>query len=125
MKGHAEMVIGSRYKGKIMKDSMPWLHQYVGNPLLTWGLNLRLGTKVTDAHSGIRSFTRESWEAIDTTKIPEDFCSELLKQMVRNKAVIIEVPVAYHPRKGTIKAGTLLHGWRCFKFLILNIFLSR
>jgi glycosyltransferase involved in cell wall biosynthesis len=123
-KGQADMVIGSRYKGKIVKGAMPWLHHYVGNPLLTWGLNFRLRTKLSDAHSGLRAFTKKAWDAIDTTKLPQDFCSELLRQMVKNKATITEIPVDYHPRKGTIKAGTLLHGWRCFKFLTFDIFLN-
>jgi glycosyltransferase involved in cell wall biosynthesis len=120
--GEADMVIGSRFKGNIQKGSMPWLHQYIGNPLLTVGLNFKLGTNVSDAHSGIRSFTKELWVKIDHRLIPQDFCSELLKQAVKHKARISEIPVVYHPRKGKIKAGTFLHGWRCFKFLIVNVF---
>lgn len=29
----ADLVLGSRVKGSILPDSMPWLHRYVGNPL--------------------------------------------------------------------------------------------
>lgn len=125
MKGEAELVIGSRFKGEIKKGAMPWLHQYIGNPLLTWGLNLRLGTKVSDAHSGIRSFTKDAWGKMDHKLIPEDFCSEMLKQMAKNKARITEIPVTYYPRKGKVKTGTLVHGWRCFKFLIFHVFMSK
>ncbi len=123
--GKADLVIGSRFKGEIKRGAMPWLHRYIGNPLLTVCLNLRLGTRVSDAHSGIRAFTREIWNRLDKTLLPDDFCSEMLKQMVQQHAKIVEIPVVYYPRYGKTKAGTLLHGWRCFKFLLLYIFLKR
>jgi glycosyltransferase involved in cell wall biosynthesis len=123
-KNEAEMVIGSRFKGEIKNGAMPWLHRYIGNPLLTWGLNLKLGTKVSDAHSGFRSFTKDAWDKMNHDLISDDFCSEMLKQMAKNKARITEIPVTYYPRKGKIKAGTLVHGWRCFKFLVMHVFLG-
>jgi len=121
--GQADLVIGSRFGGGIRDGAMPWLHRYIGNPLLTWGLNLALGTRVSDAHCGIRAFTREAWDRMDLTFIAEDFCSEMLRQMAKNKARIQDMPVAYFQRRGRAKAGTLLHGWRCFRFLLWRIFL--
>ena len=35
-RGEADLVLGSRFKGEIKKGAMPWHHQYVGNPILTW-----------------------------------------------------------------------------------------
>ena len=125
IKGEAELVIGSRFDGEIEKGAMPWLHRYIGNPLLTWCLNLKLGTQISDAHSGIRAFTRTIWDKMDKALIPDDFCSEMLKQMAKNRARIGEIPVTYYPRKGKIKAGTLLHGWRCFSFLLWHVFPNR
>ena len=49
MEDGAEMVIGDRMDN-IKPGAMPWLHQYVGNPLLTGLLNLFFRTGVTDAH---------------------------------------------------------------------------
>ncbi len=121
----ADLVIGSRFKGEIKQGAMPWLHRYIGNPLLTICLNLRLGMHVSDSHSGIRAFTREIWNRLDKTFLPDDFCSEMLKQMAQQHAKIVEIPVVYYPRCGKTKAGTLIHGWRCFKFLLLHIFLKR
>jgi len=31
-----DFVIGNRFKGKIEKGAMPWLHRHVGNPLLSF-----------------------------------------------------------------------------------------
>ena len=124
-RGEAEMVIGSRFRGEIKHGAMPWLHRYIGNPVITACLNVKLGTHISDAHSGIRAFTREAWDRTEHKLIPQDFCSELLKQMAKNKARITEIPVVYYPRKGKIKAGTLLHGWRCFRYLAVHILLDR
>jgi len=125
VKNEAELVIGSRFKGEIKKGAMPWLHRYIGNPLLTWGLNRKLGTRVSDAHSGARAFTKEAWDKMDLRLIAEDFCSEMLKQMARNRARIAEIPITYYPRQGKMKAGTFVHGWRCFRFLLLRVILER
>ena len=35
-RGEADLVLGSRLKGEIKKGAMPWNHQYIGNPVLTW-----------------------------------------------------------------------------------------
>ena len=33
--------MGSRFKGEIKKGAMPWHHQYIGNPVLTWILKTK------------------------------------------------------------------------------------
>src|SRR5690349_18746657 len=47
----ADMVIGNRMEN-IQPGAMPWLHQYVGNPLLSGFLNVMYRTGVRDAHCG-------------------------------------------------------------------------
>ena len=56
----ADLVIGSRFKGKIMRKAMPWSHRYIGNPMLTFLLNLFFKGRLSDAHSGFRSIRRNS-----------------------------------------------------------------
>ena len=36
----ADMVLGSRFKGKIAKGAMSFSHRYIGNPILTFILNI-------------------------------------------------------------------------------------
>jgi glycosyltransferase involved in cell wall biosynthesis len=50
----ADMVIGDRMKN-IHPGAMPWLHRYVGNPLLSGFLNLLFRTGIDDAHCGAAS----------------------------------------------------------------------
>ena len=49
----AELVMGDRMDN-IHPGAMPWLHRYVGNPVLTGFLNLFFRTGVRDAHCGMR-----------------------------------------------------------------------
>ena len=63
-RGEADLVLGSRFKGEIKKGAMPWHHQYIGNPFLTWLFNRANKSNLSDTHSGFRAFTREASERI-------------------------------------------------------------
>ncbi len=125
LEGDADFVFGSRYKGEIIDGSMPWLHRYIGNPFLTCMLNLVLRTNVTDAHCGFRSFSKPAWDQLKKDHMSEDFCSEMLRQIKLNAYVVKEIPIRYNIRVGKPKAGTLIHGYRCFSFLFWRILLNR
>ncbi|HEV7163531.1 MAG TPA: glycosyltransferase family 2 protein, partial [Solirubrobacteraceae bacterium] len=73
----AEMVIGDRMDN-IKPGAMPWLHQYVGNPLLTGILNLFFRTGVTDAHCGMRALRRDVLERLDLRTTGMEFASEMV-----------------------------------------------
>ena len=60
----AEMVIGDRMDN-IQPGAMPWLHRYVGNPILTGLLNLFFRTGVNDAHCGMRALRRDVLPRLD------------------------------------------------------------
>ena len=63
-RGEADLVLGSRFKGEIKKGAMPWHHQYIGNPFLTWLFNRANKSNLSDTHSGFRAFTRGASERI-------------------------------------------------------------
>ena len=35
LKAGNDVVLGSRFRGRILPGAMPWLHRYVGNPVLS------------------------------------------------------------------------------------------
>jgi glycosyltransferase involved in cell wall biosynthesis len=59
-----DLVLGDRMKG-IQPGAMPWLHQHVGNPVLTGILNRLFGTDVRDAHCGMRAVRRDVLPRLD------------------------------------------------------------
>ncbi len=117
--GEADLVIGSRFKGEIKKGAMPWLHRYIGNPLLTWNLNLFFNADVTDAHSGFRAFTKEAWEKMKLKSRGMEFASEMVIEARRKGLRTREVPITYYPRGGEYKLSSFNDGWRHLKFMLL------
>ncbi|ODV50002.1 glycosyltransferase involved in cell wall biosynthesis [Methanohalophilus euhalobius] len=117
--GEADFVIGSRLRGNIQKGAMPWLHQYIGNPLLTRMLNLLFKTDISDAHCGMRAFTREALDKMKLKTHGMEFASEMVIEASYNDLRIKEVPISYHVRYAPSKLRSLQDGWRHVRFMML------
>jgi glycosyltransferase involved in cell wall biosynthesis len=115
----AEFVMGSRLKGNIKKGAMPALHRYVGNPFLTWMLNLLFSTGISDAHCGMRAMTKEAWNKLNLKTGGMEFASEMVIEASRQKLKIAEVPITYYPREGESKLSSFADGWRHVRFMML------
>jgi glycosyltransferase involved in cell wall biosynthesis len=116
----ADLVMGSRLQGKIHPGAMPWLHRYVGNPVLTGVLNLFFRTGVSDAHCGMRAFRRDLLPRLDLRTTGMEFASE---QVIRSSKLgldIREIPIEYHPRTGESKLSSFSDGWRHLRFLLVH-----
>ena len=59
-----DLVMGSRFTGKIRQGAMPWANRYIGNPILTGLYRLFFRTGLSDIHCGMRSFTREACQSL-------------------------------------------------------------
>ncbi|MFC5973413.1 glycosyltransferase family 2 protein [Halomarina salina] len=118
--GDADMAMGSRLEGKILPGSMPKLHQYVGNPLLTKFLNVFYGAGVSDAHSGMRVFTQDALATMDCETTGMEFASEMIMEAGARGLTIEEVPITYHARAGEAKLDSFRDGWRHVKFMLEN-----
>lgn len=115
----ADFVIGSRLRGEIKKDSMPWLHRYIGNPVLTKILNWLFKTNISDAHCGMRAITREGYEKLGLRSEGMEFASEMIIEAARKNLRIKEVPIAYYPRQTPSKLHSWGDGWRHLRFMML------
>lgn len=117
--GEADFVMGTRLKGDIKKNAMPWLHRYIGNPVLTWALNRLFKTKISDAHSGMRAITRNAYDRLDMKSEGMEFASEMIIEAARKKIRITEVPITYYPRQTPSKLHSWGDGWRHLRFMML------
>jgi glycosyltransferase involved in cell wall biosynthesis len=115
----ADMVIGDRM-GHIHPGAMPWLHRYIGNPLLSRLLNLLFHTGVHDAHCGMRALRRDRLELLDLRTTGMEFASEMVVRAAKAKLDIREIPIEYHPRGGESKLSSFRDGWRHLRFLLLH-----
>ena len=119
MSGEADFVIGTRIKGHIKKGAMPWLHQYIGNPLLTGMLNFLFKTDISDAHCGIRAFTKEALEKMNLKTHGMELASEMVIEAARSGLRIKEVPITYYSRIAPSKLRSFHDGWRHVRFMML------
>jgi glycosyltransferase involved in cell wall biosynthesis len=115
----ADFVMGTRLKGDIKKNSMPWLHRYIGNPILTGTLNELFKTHLSDAHCGMRAITREAYDKLDLKSEGMEFASEMIIEAARKNLRITEVPITYYPRITPSKLHSWGDGWRHLRFMML------
>jgi glycosyltransferase involved in cell wall biosynthesis len=115
----AEMVIGDRMDN-IQPGAMPWLHRYVGNPILTGLLNLFFRTGVNDAHCGMRALRRDVLPRLDLRTTGMEFASEMVIRASKERLRIAEFPIEYHPRGGESKLSSFRDGWRHLRFLLVH-----
>jgi hypothetical protein len=114
-----DLVIGSRFKGKIHGDAMPFLNRFVGNPILTGMLNVLFGVKVSDAHCGMRAIRRDALPALDLHATGMEFASEMVFKAYRRGLTVSEIPIDYYPRIGESKLNRFGDAWRHVRFMLL------
>ncbi|WP_297506025.1 glycosyltransferase family 2 protein [Thermococcus sp.] len=119
IEGEADLVICTRLKGKIEKGAMPWLHRYVGNPLLTKVLNFFFKTQISDAHCGFRAIRRDALEKLPLKCRGMEFASEMIIEAAKTGLRIKEIPITYHPRIGKSKLSSFKDGWRHLRLMLL------
>jgi glycosyltransferase involved in cell wall biosynthesis len=119
LRNGCDFVNGSRIKGDMSPGAMPFLHRYVGVPVLSWLLNRFSGAKFSDAHCGMRGFTREAVETMELRTSGMELASEMILQAARANLRMAELPIPYRARTGSSKLHTFSDGWRHLRFMLL------
>src|SRR5258708_16755297 len=73
-----DLVMGNRFKGGIGPGAMPFLHRYLGNPVLSFLGRLFFSAHVGDFHCGLRGFNRERILALDLRTTGMEFATEMV-----------------------------------------------
>jgi glycosyltransferase involved in cell wall biosynthesis len=116
----AEMVLGSRFRGRIQRGAMPWKHRWIGNPLLTAVLNIFFGVHVSDAHCGLRAIRRSVVPGLQLHATGMEFASEMILKAAKRGLRVDDVPIEYRPRIGESKLHTWRDGWRHLRFMLVH-----
>ncbi|MCZ8164772.1 glycosyltransferase family 2 protein [Silanimonas sp.] len=122
LRGGADLVMGNRFRGGIAKGAMPFLHRFLGNPVLSLLGRLFFGVPVRDFHCGLRGFSRERMLALDLTTPGMEFASEMVVKSSLARYRIVEVPTKLSPdgRSRPPHLRTWRDGWRHLRFLLLH-----
>ena len=117
-----DLVMGNRFKGGIEKGAMPFLHYYLGNPVLSYLGRLFFKNKIGDFHCGLRGFRIDFIKSIDLITRGMEFASEMVVKSTMYDAKIAEVAVVLRKdkRDRPPHLKTWRDGWRHLKFLLIH-----
>ncbi len=116
-----DLVMGNRFKGGIAPGAMPFLHRYLGNPVLSMIGRMFFRSDVRDFHCGLRGFNKASIDTLDLQTTGMEFASEMVVKAMLQKMKITEVPTTLAPdRRGRPPhLRTWRDGWRHLRFLLM------
>ena len=101
---------------------MPFLHRYLGNPVLSFIGRLFYSIPVGDFHCGLRGFSRESMLGLGLQSPGMEFASEMVVKASLRGLRIEETPTTLKPdgRSRPPHLKTWRDGWRHLRFLLLH-----
>lgn len=116
-----DLVMGNRFKGGIKKGAMPFLHKYLGNPVLSFIGRLFFKSKIGDFHCGLRGFSKEAYYKMELKTTGMEFASEMIVKSSLKDLKITEVNTILSPdgRSRPPHLNTWRDGWRHLRFLVL------
>jgi glycosyltransferase involved in cell wall biosynthesis len=117
----SDLVMGNRFQGGISDQAMPFLHRYLGNPVLSGIGRLFFGSPCGDFHCGMRGFRRDSFLQMDIRSTGMEFASEMVVKATLMRMKVSEVPTTLNPdgRNRPPHLRTWRDGWRHLRFLLM------
>lgn len=108
--------------GTIRPTAMPFLHRWLGNPMLSAMARWMFRAPVTDIYCGMRGFTKKLYDELDQRCTGMEFATEMIIKARLYGARIAEVPITLHP-DGRKAHGphlrTFRDGWRTVRFFFM------
>lgn len=117
-----DLVMGNRFKGGIEKGAMPFLHRYLGTPVISFLGRLFYKNKIGDFNCGMRGYNRESILGLNLRATGMEYASEMIIQAALHELKIAEVPttLSVDGRSRKPYLSTWSDGWRHLKVLLLH-----
>lgn len=117
-----DLVMGNRFKGSIEKGAMPFLHKYLGTPVISFLGRLFYKNKIGDFNCGMRGFNTLKIRQLDLISPGMEFASEMIVKAALCKYKIAEVPttLSVDGRSRKPHLNTWSDGWRHLKFLLIH-----
>ncbi|MGA1746147.1 MAG: glycosyltransferase family 2 protein [Ilumatobacteraceae bacterium] len=121
LRGGADLVMGNRFAGGVEDGAMPFLHRYLGNPVLSLIGRRLFRSRIRDFHCGMRAMRRDAILGLDLRADGMEFASEMVVRSELAGLSIAEVPTTLR-RDGRSRPPhlrTWSDGWRHLRFLLL------
>ncbi len=108
--------------GRVLPGAMPFLHRWVGNPILSWLVRQMFRIPINDVYCGMRGFKRELYDRLDLRSPGMEFATEMIIKSGLHGASMSQVPITLHP-DGRQEHGphlrTFRDGWRTLRLFLV------
>ena len=114
----ADAVYGSRFMTKwgALKGGMP-PYKFFGNRILTWIQNMIIGIRMSEMHSGYRSYRTSALKQVpfQANSLGFDFDSDIIIQFAAAGLTIREVPIPTYYGDKICNVDGIRYAWACAK----------
>jgi glycosyltransferase involved in cell wall biosynthesis len=107
-----DVVVGTRRNGEIRPRAMSASHRLFWEPLQTFLLRWRFGVQASDVRCGMRSITRAAARSLALQAKGMELSTEMLVRATQAGMQLLDVPVAFHPRKSGTSRRRVRDSWR-------------
>jgi len=119
-----DLVMGCRLPvggGEIKPGAMPWLHRWIGNPILSFIGRIFFHSKIVDFHCGLRGFSKVAYGKMKLNTTGMEFASEMVIKSTMLGLRITNVPITLYPdgRTRPPHLRSWRDGWRHLRFMLL------
>ena len=108
--------------GTLMKNAMPFLHRWWGNPMFTRLARWWFRAPLNDIYCGLRGFRKDFQLGLNQRCTGMEFATEMVIKACLHGGKIAEVPITLYP-DGRKRRGphlrTFRDGWRTLRFFLL------
>lgn len=121
LRSGADMVIGNRFQGGIARGAMPFLHKYLGNPVLSLLGRIFFSIPIRDFHCGLRGGRTIALRSLGLRTTGMEFASEMIVSGALQGLRLAEVPTTLSKdgRDRPPHLRTWRDGWRHLRFLLM------
>jgi len=121
LRAGCDLVMGNRFAGGIAPGAMPFLHRYLGNPILSFIGRAFFHARIGDFHCGLRGFRRDAILGLGLQTSGMELASEMVVRAAIVNLTIAEVPttLAVDGRSRPPHLRTWHDGWRHLRFLLM------
>ena len=118
--GH-DLVLGNRYAGGIAPGAMPFLHRYLGNPVLSLLARCFFKAPFRNVYCGLRGFKKGAAQRMDLQSRGMEFALEMVVKASLLRMRLAEVPTTLGRSRGdrVSHLRTWRDGRRSLKFYLL------
>ena len=108
--------------GRVMPGAMPFLHRWIGNPILSWLVRRMFRIPINDVYCGMRGFTQSLYSRLDLRSPGMEFATEMIIKSGLHGASMTQVPITLHPDGRKVHGPhlrTFRDGWRTLRLFLI------